>query len=742
MYFKKLPNFISPLLILFFCIGVYLRWELLNNILVNDWNIRDIDRAFSLFDGDYIPLAGPEINTGGRLPGPLMYFLLAIPLFIKRSYESIFIFNFFINIASLIGLLFILKKYFNKLISYLTVALLAIYLPYLGNVGFPINPSFIFPFTLLFLWGYFGFIFEENDKYIYLMVLGIALGVQFHFSITTLVIAPILLGFLFKIQIRFKTIIWSIVLTIICFFPYLIYEFNFFIPIDTGIPTFEKHNLISILGIPLLPQTIWGLIVKNGIWRYQHFDIEVAWIYLILTYLGLTYIGYLIIKKYRSKSLINCKKELIIFTLFYVPALIYEIILPFRTEHPHNWYSYIFIFPQFLIYSYFLTCIFKSFNSNKIRIISGIIGLVLITFLIKNSFNTVTIYQKTVVNNLFSKNFQLRRYKDFKEYSSFLKSFMDQLKLAPQQYFQRVYFEGLGINGGPQSLKLLQAIASPQEKHYLNIDAKKNKREKCFYIRSSFTGLKEALRNYYIFNDSNIDIDKSYPIIVFFGNKKNLFYVYEYMPKHSQSCYNNTFNNYVTEKKTRNLLYKNSFINPTSDNFKKNILVDAQYNSDGELESYKGEFLLYFKDLHYPLRFKMDIHFAQGNYYILGSIERYNFEFVKKIIGKMNLTIHSNLELEILPENSMATIYPPSNQYWYKNFIIPVKNKWHKNELKLNLSIYLENKMEQYTSLLGFSKKFPLYIKNKLPVKAQTILPRRIKSIPLATTIQLPLKNP
>ena len=44
---------------------------------------------------------------------------------------------------------------------------------------------------------------------------------------------------------------------------------------------------------------------------------------------------------------------------------------------------------------------------------------------------------------------------------------MDKLNLTPQQYFKRVYFQGLGHNGGPQSLKLLQSIFYKQSTKFL-----------------------------------------------------------------------------------------------------------------------------------------------------------------------------------------------------------------------------------------------------------------------------------
>ena len=83
-------------LTIFFGLGVYLRILALESVTIggHEWITRDFDRAFNVFDGAYLPLAGSETNAGGRLPGPFMYFWLAIPLLFQYSYESIFNFNF------------------------------------------------------------------------------------------------------------------------------------------------------------------------------------------------------------------------------------------------------------------------------------------------------------------------------------------------------------------------------------------------------------------------------------------------------------------------------------------------------------------------------------------------------------------------------------------------------------------------------------------------------------------------
>ena len=112
-YFKNSPklSFSYLTLFIFILLGLFLRLEALDNVIVNEWVTRDFDRAFNLVDGNYIPLAGPEAKNGGRLPGPFLYFLIAIPLLFHYSYDSVFVFNFLLNIASISVLFFQLRDF-------------------------------------------------------------------------------------------------------------------------------------------------------------------------------------------------------------------------------------------------------------------------------------------------------------------------------------------------------------------------------------------------------------------------------------------------------------------------------------------------------------------------------------------------------------------------------------------------------------------------------------------------------
>jgi hypothetical protein len=145
-----------------FVTGVYARWEALEQAYPNEWAIRDFDRAIHLFNGDYFPLAGPETNNGGRLPGPFLYILLTIPLFFHLSYDSITYFNFFLNILCIPLIFFTAKKYFGLSGGIIASILLATSTLHAGAVSEPMNPTFIFPFIILFFYFRLGHREHQN----------------------------------------------------------------------------------------------------------------------------------------------------------------------------------------------------------------------------------------------------------------------------------------------------------------------------------------------------------------------------------------------------------------------------------------------------------------------------------------------------------------------------------------------------------------------------------------------------
>jgi len=160
--------------------GFTLRYFTYDAAYINGWVTRDFDRAFNLVEGVYFPLVGSEMNNSGRLPGPFLYLLLAIPILIKSSYESVIAFNFIINCISVIGFYFVVKKFFGKYVGLLSTAFLSLNLTHIGAAGFPFNPSYLFLLVPLYLWCTFELGINKNIKFLPFIILIVSLGIQLH----------------------------------------------------------------------------------------------------------------------------------------------------------------------------------------------------------------------------------------------------------------------------------------------------------------------------------------------------------------------------------------------------------------------------------------------------------------------------------------------------------------------------------------------------------------------------------
>jgi 4-amino-4-deoxy-L-arabinose transferase-like glycosyltransferase len=149
-YLESSKIYFIASLSLIYIFGVILRLDCFDATRITEWVARDFDRSFHLIDGDYIPLAGSERNAGGRLLGPFLYFFTSIPLLFHYSYESIYLFNLLLNIFSLLFFILMAKKFFGDITAYFSGAFLSLNLVHIDMAGLPINPTFMFPFFLLF----------------------------------------------------------------------------------------------------------------------------------------------------------------------------------------------------------------------------------------------------------------------------------------------------------------------------------------------------------------------------------------------------------------------------------------------------------------------------------------------------------------------------------------------------------------------------------------------------------------
>jgi hypothetical protein len=673
--------------------GFTLRYLTYDAAYINAWVTRDFDRAFNLVDGVYFPLVGSEMNNGGRLPGPFLYLLLAIPISIKSSYESIIAFNFLLNCVSVIGLFFVVKKFFGIYIGFLSTALLSLNLTHIGAAGFPFNPSYIFILIPLYLWFVFELGINRNIKFLPWIVLIISLGIQLHYSLATFYIVPVLLVFLLRLKISFKPIILSVLLAAICFTPYSIYLKQTINPKIESKGTFEKPDfsiLERAIKFPIVGNTLDHLTFKNGQRRNFYFDKKIATIYYALTLISMCFLAWRIYKVTTKTGFQNANKELSLLLVFYAPALIYEVINPVGySKNPHTWYFFIFIMPQLIMIAFFLVSLFQKMKTKGQQSIFLLATIGIITSLAINAYADVQKSSMNLKKDLFSGEFN-----NFKKLHG---SLMQTLQLSPEDYVNKIYFEGFS----PNSLKALKSVKYSNDYtndiHLVNLNEfnssknqssqafqKFSKNKFCYFIiqekdflNSKFYNKNDFIRErlaHYVTDETILRFEPA--LKMGYTNYKKLMLISKYKPKNKQSCYTNGLNNFSVEKKTRDLLISSNPLDVNNDLDMKVISRKADYDSNNELISFRGEYLVFDKFTSSPFQFALNIKKDDNGYIIQVSILRYYY------FNKMDLAICSEglqtrlnkkscTFVNIFPKNTLASTIYAYNHKWEKTILLP-----------------------------------------------------------------------
>jgi hypothetical protein len=732
-------------------VGIFLRWQALDSVIINEWVARDLDRALSLFNGEYIPLAGPDLTNGGRLPGPALYFFLAIPLLIEQTYEILFKYNFLLNVTSLIAVFYFLKKYFNYYFASIATAIFSIDLHHISAVHFPTNPSFLFFLLILFTGFFFEFALNKNDKAVPWMVLIFSLGIQFHYQTLTYLIIPILFALIFKIKVSKKSVITSVVILAICFLPYAIYKSNMFIPKNKG---FKVYNYS--LDAEKLKQLALTLSLQKTIQRLYTiypFDLNLSVPQDIKTFnrVGFSFalysfIIYTLIKAYKNGKE-SCKKNIAVLLLFYIPALIYEYLTPI---HLHFWYNHIFALPKSLILASFFILAYKFARQRIIK--TGI----LLGFFIVYVFFTLNAYK--VSNKAFNyfdeqlgtiNNANSNATGSYKNSKTLLKTVMTELSLSPEEYNKRVYFldfsptsvnrAHLAWNGSEQ---LIQDKRETQNECYFIIDPLSLPKGSINYdenLGKIQTKLKDHIKIamlalYHSFlKDETIKRQGIQKISFVKQGFPKLFWVYKYIPKVKQSCYTNGHNAFSATIDVRNLLRdatKIRFSPKNSKNAFKEISKEEKYNSESELIYFKGNYVVLNAVNETPFRIIVTVEKNNDHYSILTVVYSFyyfssgnlNFSYMdilltpKNNVNKTNEVfsdrLKSGIKVNVLTKNTLVTSNGLNtsdgngmrnyNEIWSRESQFNSKHKLIKNNFYLDLiwTVYSINNKQNNTLLL------------------------------------------
>tara|TARA_B100000686_G_scaffold351570_1_gene450730 strand:+ start:1844 stop:4048 length:2205 start_codon:yes stop_codon:yes gene_type:complete len=692
-----------------FTLGIYMRWLALNGAGVMEFSSRDFGRALHLVSGNYIPLAGPDLSNGGRLPGPFLYFLLAIPLLIDYSYESVFLFNFLLNSSSIILLFLFLKKYFDEYFAALSSALLSISSLYIRAIFAPINPSFLPIFIVIYIGLLLEFALKKNYRIIPWMTLLLSLSIQIHYSMIVFFIPPLVIGLTFKIPITWKVFLKSLFFGGICFIPYFLYKTQTFIPNIFAVPEMWKTT-----DLPSWEAFIKPIFIQNSIQR-------------IVSPLGLSYraglsivifslILYAIVGA-RKRGVHAYSKEITLLVLLCIPAFAYEIAKPTTN---HYWYRYIFIVPTVLIIVSFFCNLFKIFSQPIIR--SGItfLGIFLIIFFGRYTLNTVHDRYKYSQKHLIKGSFQNTKFLHG--------TMMKKLGTGPKEYYDRVFFLGARRS----SFEEIQIIARDE-----NITANMRSpsgTQFCYFIidphklrsKGRVVDKQSREQRYNTFlEDQTIDIISMEKISFLKYGFLDSFMVYKYRTKERQSCYVNLFNQFIVDPIQRRLIIQSKGIpmSPNSPIGGKFRTIKEQYDSISKLKIL--EQLIVFNNyfIQSPFAFKLKIYKEKDAYFLKGTIVPhffygtpfFNMKKLSVVVTPVNgevqaqrfdrtvsLSILSKRQraidifrvgryFEILSENTLASAINFNernlnyNLIWFRKLKLPVDIELIKNKFYIDL---------------------------------------------------------
>jgi hypothetical protein len=205
-----------------------------------DWLDRDIQRAIGLISGEHIPLVGPELNSGGFLPGPFLYVLLGGALAVSRSpYAAVYL-NYVLNVASIVIFALAIRRRYSPFVVVMAVSLLTFAGLHVMFFGSAINPSFIFPLNALMVWFLLKIFVDGDDRWLYAALVTIALGTQLHLSFAGHALSLLALALVVR-RPRMRVLLGAVALATVVFVPYFIHLWHV-----TGRPLYRAYQQFSM----------------------------------------------------------------------------------------------------------------------------------------------------------------------------------------------------------------------------------------------------------------------------------------------------------------------------------------------------------------------------------------------------------------------------------------------------------------------------------------------------------------
>lgn len=147
---------------------------------LNVYQARDIHTALGLLQGEFV-WSGPDLLGGGKALGPFFYWLLAVPLWLFKTWKSVNFLAIVFTSAAAVMYFQLLKLQSSKIVALTGYTLFLSAYPIQKNLLSFWNPSYVLFFQVLLL----GLLFHPSLKIstrVYASLFVIALSLQIHMS--------------------------------------------------------------------------------------------------------------------------------------------------------------------------------------------------------------------------------------------------------------------------------------------------------------------------------------------------------------------------------------------------------------------------------------------------------------------------------------------------------------------------------------------------------------------------------
>lgn len=200
---------------------------------------RDLYRSLLFLRGVEFPLLGSELQYGGRVLGPLMYLLCAVPLAITMNPVGVAVYIALINLVLLGVVWLFVRAFFGRGVAFWTLAFYAVFPIEIAQLRFNWNPCFL-PLTVAgAMIGLFQVAVRRRVWHLLTIVLFISLGLQLHISAAELILGVAVALLVARVRIPWKVWAASGLLVVVLFSPLIVHE-----------ATAKKSDLVEVVKSP------------------------------------------------------------------------------------------------------------------------------------------------------------------------------------------------------------------------------------------------------------------------------------------------------------------------------------------------------------------------------------------------------------------------------------------------------------------------------------------------------------